>query len=135
MFSRLDPSARALLTLAEQECRNAGHYYVGTEHLLLAMAIAPSDDVADDFAASGIQPWEVKEALRATMDPVTDHPWDGVLLTPRTQRVLAVALQAAAPGPVTPRHLLQAILDDGGGVAARVLRRLMAQRAAARSGA
>ncbi len=134
MFSHLDPSARALLTLAEQECRNAGHYYVGTEHLLLAMAIAPSADIAEYFAASGIQPWEVKEALRVTMDPVTEHPWEGILLTPRTQRVLAVAAQAAAPGPVTPRHLLDAIVEDGGGLAARVLRRLISERSAARSG-
>lgn len=123
MFSRFGPEARAVITLAEQECRNASHYYLGTEHLLLAMVIAPPSDVAAYFKQAAIEPWQVKRALRAAMDPASEHPWEGVIVTPRTQRIFEMAT-AAAPHSVEPLHLLAAILADGGGVAARVLAKL-----------
>jgi ATP-dependent Clp protease ATP-binding subunit ClpC len=120
MFSRFSPAARAVLTLAEQECRNASHYYLGTEHLLLAMAIAPSPDVAAYFASLGIEPWQVKQVLRKAMEGASEHPWDGVILTPRVQRICAMAGEMNSQ-PVQPIDLLEAIVADGGGVAARVL--------------
>ena len=133
MFSRFSPSARAVVTLAEQECRNASQYYLGTEHLLLAMAIAPPPDVAGYFAGVGIEPWQVKRALRAAMDGPSEHPWEGVILTPRVQRICALASQSTSDF-VEPIQLLEAILADGGGVAARVLAQLQANTPASRPG-
>ena len=37
LFSNLNLAARRVLRLAEQECRNHSHYYVGAEHLLVAL--------------------------------------------------------------------------------------------------
>jgi ATP-dependent Clp protease ATP-binding subunit ClpC len=128
MFSRFSPAARAVLTLAEQECRNASHYYLGTEHLLLAMAIAPPPDVAAYFASLGIEPWQVKQVLRKAMDGASEHPWDGVILTPRVRRICAMASEKNSQ-PVQPVDLLEAIVADGGGVAARVLATLRADAA------
>ncbi len=133
MFSRFGPAARAVVTLAEQECRNASQYYLGTEHLLLAMAIAPPPDIAAFFACVGVEPWQVKRALRETMDGALDHPWEGVIVTPRVQHICELAAQAA-PEFVQPMHLLEAILTDGGGVAARVMRRITANAPATRPG-
>ena len=125
MFSRFSPAARAVITLAEQECRNASHYYLGTEHLLLAMAIAPPPDVAAYFASKGVEPWRVKRALREAVAPADEHPWEGIIVTPRVQRVLTLALNAKTEGDVVqPIDVLQAILADGGGVAARVMDQL-----------
>jgi ATP-dependent Clp protease ATP-binding subunit ClpC len=131
MFSRFSPQARAVVTLAEQECRNASHYYLGTEHLLLAMAIAPPPDVAGYFAAAGIEPWQVKRALREAMDGASEHAWEGVILTPRVQRICALASERTTD-LVEPLHLLEAIVADGGGVAARVLGKLQAGAPASR---
>ena len=89
MFSHFSPSAQALLHLAEQECRNASHYYLGTEHLLLAMAIAPPPDVVAYFNERGIEPWQVKRSVRSLMDPPAEHPWEGVVITPRALRIFA----------------------------------------------
>lgn len=127
MFSHFSPAARAVITLAEQECRNASHYYLGTEHLLLAMAIAPPHDVAAYFAGIGVEPWQVKRALREALDPASDHPWEGVILTPRVQRILSSVAAVASTDLVQPVNLLEAILQDGGGVAARVLAQLTAR--------
>ncbi len=127
MFSRFSPAARAVITLAEQECRNASHYYLGTEHLLLAMAIAPPPDIVAYFAGKGLEPWAVKRALRDAMAPPDERFWDGIIVTPRAQRIFSLALQSAAAGQaIEPLDLLQAIVTDGGGVAARVLEQLTA---------
>lgn len=126
MFSQFGSAARAVVTLAEQECRNASHYYLGTEHLLLSMAIATPPDVKEFFINGGLEPWQVKWACRASMEPASDHPWEGVIVTPRVRRIIA---QAAAQKPgalVEPIDLLNAIVEDGGGVAARVLASLTA---------
>ena len=125
MFSRFDPAARAVVTLAEQECRNASHYYLGTEHLLLSMAIVTPKDIAEYFAQAGLEPWQVKWACRASMEQASDHPWEGVIVTPRVRNVFERASRKAN-GLVTPRDLLDAIVEDGGGVAARVLASLTA---------
>jgi ATP-dependent Clp protease ATP-binding subunit ClpA len=128
MFSRFSPAARAVLTLAEQECRNASHYYLGTEHLLLAMAIAPPPDVAAYFSSLGIEPWQVKQVLRKAMDGASEHPWDGVILTPRVQHICAMAAEKNSK-TVQPIDLLDAIIADGGGVAARAIAMLRADEA------
>jgi ATP-dependent Clp protease ATP-binding subunit ClpA len=130
MFSQFGPSARAVVTLAEQECRNASHYYLGTEHLLLAMAIATPSDVAEYFARAGLESWQVKWACRASMDPASDHPWDGVILTPRVVRIFARAAAAAGERRVAPIDILESILEDGGGVAARVIQSLTSREQA-----
>ena len=123
MFSHFSPAAQAVVHLAEQECRNADHYYLGTEHLLLAMAIAPPADVGQRFAQLGVEPWEVKRALRSEMDLPAEHPWEGVVITPRVLKIFAKASEDAEKrsARVEPADLLRAIIDDGAGVAARTL--------------
>lgn len=122
MFSRFSPAAQAVVHLAEQECRNASHYYLGTEHLLLAMAIAPPRDALEYFESIGAAPWEIKRALRVAMDPPAEHPWEGIVITPRVHKIFEdAAAGKAGDERVEPGDLLRAIAADGGGVAARVL--------------
>ena len=131
MFSRFNPAARAVITLAEQECRNASHYYLGTEHLLLAMAIDPPGDIAAELSRLALEPWLVKRALREAMEPAGDHPWEGIIITPRVQRIFAAASSAVPQGElVQPIDVLRAIVAEGGGLAARVLEQLTAPQAA-----
>lgn len=126
IFARFDPAARAVVTLAEQECRNASHYYLGTEHLLLSMAIMTPADIGERFRRDGLEPWQVKWACRASMEPASDHPWEGIIVTPRVRRICELAQAKKGDGSVTPLDLLDAIVEDGGGVGARVLASLAA---------
>jgi ATP-dependent Clp protease ATP-binding subunit ClpA len=122
VFSQFSQAAQAVVHLAEQECRNASHYYLGTEHLLLAMAIAPPPDVLEYFRAIGAQPWEIKGALRVAMEPPSEHPWEGIIITPRVRRLFdELTSTHAGDARIEPVDLLNAIVTDGGGVAARVL--------------
>jgi len=129
MFSHFSPAAQALVHLAEQECRNASHYYLGTEHLLLAMAIAPADDIASYFRDAGIEPWQVKRSVRSLMGPPAEHPWDGVVITPRVLRIFGSATAAAQQRGafVEPLDVLHGIIDDGRGIAASALARLASE--------
>jgi ATP-dependent Clp protease ATP-binding subunit ClpA len=133
MFSQFSSAASALVHLAEQECRNASHYYLGTEHLLLAMAIAPPPDVAAYFQGSGFQPWHVKRAVRALMDPPADHPWEGVVITPRVLRIFEAATARALERSalVEPLDILTGIIAESRGVAAQALRSLQSPTARA----
>src|SRR5579863_3248989 len=114
MFSQFGPAARAVVTLAEQECRNASHYFLGTEHLLLAMAIAQPPDVAELFKRIEVEPWQVKWACRASMDPAGDHPWEGVIVTPRVRRIFEDAVANRTGNTVAPIDILNAMIADGG---------------------
>jgi ATP-dependent Clp protease ATP-binding subunit ClpA len=131
MLSHFSQAAQTLVHLAEQECRNASHYYLGTEHLLLAMAISPTPDVAAYFQERNTEAWRVKQAVRALMNEPAEHPWEGVVITPRTLRVFASATTAArARGSlVEPADILNSIIEDGRGVAARALRSVASQTA------
>ncbi len=122
MFSHYGTAARAVIKLAEQECRNANHYFLGTEHILLAMAIDPTPDIAAFFRETNLDRYDVKRALFAAMGEPADHPWDGVLITPRVRKILdAACARCGGPQAIQPRDIVDAIVEDGGGVAARVL--------------
>jgi len=129
VFAHFSPAAQAVVHLAEQECRNASHYYLGTEHLLLAMAIAPPPDIAAYFQAARIEPWQVKRALRALMEPPAEHPWEGIVITPRVLRIFSAATSAAQTrsAAVEPIDVLRGILAEGNCVAARALAALAAR--------
>ncbi|MDQ2817609.1 MAG: hypothetical protein M3T49_05280 [Candidatus Eremiobacteraeota bacterium] len=132
MFSQFSPAARAVVTLAEQESRNASHYYLGTEHLLLAMVIAPSGDVAQHLEWLGLEPWQVKRALRDATGGTFEHSWEGIIVTERVKRIFRLATaRAQGAKRVEPMDLLHAIIADGRGLAARVLAGLGGPMAAA----
>jgi hypothetical protein len=60
------------------------------------------------------------------MEPASDHPWEGVIVTPRVRRIIARAAAQKPGALVEPIDILNAIVEDGGGVAARVLASLTA---------
>jgi hypothetical protein len=187
MFDSLDPAAREIFVQAQRQARELNHHYLGTEHVLLALALA-GGPVADLLAERGCRPADIRaeildyigegegrphrqpdellaglginlaevrrraeatfgsdavaEAVLRTRPrrrhlPVIHRWWPGcdrgtpcysALLgthwlgfAPRLKRVLQDAQTTAAPAQVTPRDLFVAILDEGGGVACRIL--------------
>ena len=57
----LDESTRRLLTDALEECAALAHRYVGTEHLVLAVARSTDETVTNLLAASGLRPESIRE--------------------------------------------------------------------------
>lgn len=121
MFNRFSLEAKHVLRAAEQACRNYNHYYVGVEHLLLALLEERDAAVDRRLSALGVQAAEVQAALRRALGTGDDRMWEGILVTPRLRTVFGLAEASAGCGKVEPFHLLDAISEEGGGLAAEIL--------------
>jgi ATP-dependent Clp protease ATP-binding subunit ClpA len=124
MFSRFSDASRRVLRAAEQECRNHNHYYVGVEHLLLALLECGDAAIEAKLAAAGIDVRSVHAELRRSLGTGDDRLWDGILITPRVRKVVRIAEGAVAAGnPIEPGDLYAAIEHEGGGLAFELLQR------------
>ncbi len=122
MFSRFNSASKRVLRAAEQECRNHNHYYVGVEHLLLGLLDEHDPAIEAALASSGIATGELSAVLRHRLNTNEERLWEGILVTPRARRVIALAEASAGDGAVEPQHLYHAIVAEGGGLAAELLR-------------
>ena len=112
-----------MLRAAEQECRNHNHYYVGVEHLLVALLEEQDSGVAERLRAENMDVSEVHAEVRRALGTGEDRMWEGILVTPRVRKVVALAEEQAGERAVEPADLLDAILLEGGSLAAEILRR------------
>ncbi len=130
MFSKFNPAARRVLRVAEQECRNHSHYYVGAEHLLVALLEERDPSILGMLEAEGVDVREVHAEVRHALGTGEDHPWEGILLTPRVRKIVALAEQRAAQRELGPVDLFEALRAEGGSLAAEILRRAAARNTA-----
>jgi ATP-dependent Clp protease ATP-binding subunit ClpA len=118
-FNLIDDVAKRVLMLAEEEARLMRHNWIGTEHLLIALIRYGMSrhlhqlGVTLELARAG-----VFKAVPPKEVDVTE-----ITVTPRVRTLLGKAIMLAAPSgeKVRPHHLLLALVDDPGGIGARVL--------------
>lgn len=123
LFSKFNPAARRVLRIAEQECRNHSHYYVGAEHLLVALLEERDPSTLRALDADGIDVPEVHAEVRRALGTGEDRLWEGILITPRLRRIVALAEERAGEREVGPFELFEALRSEGGSSAAEILRR------------
>jgi type VI secretion system protein VasG len=123
LFAKFSPASGRVLRAAEQECRNHNHYYVGVEHLLVALLEEQDGDVLARLDAERIDVSEVHAEVRRSLGTGEDRSWEGILVTPRVRKIVALAEEQAGERAVDPADLLDAILAEGGSLAAEILRR------------
>jgi ATP-dependent Clp protease ATP-binding subunit ClpA len=130
VFSRFDAASRRVLRTAEQECRNHNHYYVGAEHLLEALLQEhdPAIIAALDEQRADVR--EVHAEVRRALGTGEDRVWEGILVTPRVRKIVALAEERAGDRELTPFDLFEALRREGGSLAADILRRSAARPAA-----
>jgi ATP-dependent Clp protease ATP-binding subunit ClpA len=123
VFTRFSPAAKRVLRLAEQECRNRNHYYVGVEHLMFALCAEPDAATSAELKARNVDCDALHAKLRKSLGTGEDRMWDGILVTPRVRAIVALAESAAGSGEaVEPVDLLRAIVEENGSTAAELLR-------------
>jgi ATP-dependent Clp protease ATP-binding subunit ClpA len=127
LFSRFDPASRRVLRVAEQECRNHSHYYVSTEHLLVALLEERDPDILRALDVDGIDVREVHAEVRRVMGTGDDRSWEGILVTPRVAKIIALAERRAGNRQVEPLDLFEALRMEGASMAAEILRRRAAR--------
>jgi ATP-dependent Clp protease ATP-binding subunit ClpA len=130
LFSKFSPASRRVLRLAEQECRNHSQYYIGAEHLLVALLEERDPDILSQLEASGIDVREAHAEVRRMLDTGEDRQWEGILVTPRVRKIVALAEKRAEHRDIAPIDLFEALRAEGGSLAAEILRRASPRNAA-----
>ena len=128
MFEKFTDKARKAMSLAQDEARNLGQMYVGTEHLLLAL-IKEADGIAAQALAKLDITYEetlatIREVTTAEPEPI---PGGHIPFTPRAKRVLEGAYRETMTHGQTyiaTEHLLLGIVAEGNGRAMDALRKM-----------
>lgn len=132
-LARFDARARRVLSLAHEEAHYYGHNYIGTEHMLLGLLGESQGIAARALDSLGVNLPAVRDVVRDMIGheehPTGDEPppppgW--IPYVPRLRKVLLLAAKEAqrlGHDHVGTEHLLLAIVREGEGVAAKILKR------------
>jgi Clp amino terminal domain, pathogenicity island component len=130
----LSEAATAVVGRAVDEARALGHRYLGTEHLLLALA--QDDGLAGaTLVRLGVSSESVREQIHRIIGPGHSAESATLGITPRTKRVLETARKEArrlGHRCADTEHVLLAV-GEGDAVAGQILRELGADPAAVRA--
>lgn len=136
MFGRFTERAQKVLILAQQEAREMGYPYVGTEHILLGLIGEGEGVAAKVLAALGIEADRVRQAVSQLVEAAKGQTVSEPVITPRSKRVLELSIDEARRMGVSyvgTEHLLLGLIREGEGVAARVLNAFGADQGKVRS--
>ena len=124
MIDNLGESGKLLLARAARISTELQHYYIGTEHLFLGVVELGDPEVRRAFAAQAVDIDEAAEAVRQCIGTGPEQGGGQMNFTPRGAKVMELAAGLAAEfhsSTVEAPHILIALLEEGGGVAARAL--------------
>jgi len=126
-FDRFTKRARRVLTLAQEEAQRLNHNYIGTEHLLLGLVREENGVAVRVLRDLGVNPKQIRERVERTVGRGQRAAFGKLSLTPRTKRVIELAVDEArrlGHHYIGTEHLLLGLVRAGEGVAVDVLRGL-----------
>ncbi len=124
-FGRFTERAQKALLYAQEEARGMGHNYVGTEHLLLGLLREEGGAAAKVLTGLGMELQKMREYIISLVGKGSFNFNEGFGYTPRTKRVMELSFYEArnlGHNYVGTEHLLLALIREGEGVAARILK-------------
>jgi len=122
MIGNFNEEAQTVLINAKKEMLELGHPYIGTEHLLLSILNSDSN-VSNRLNNYNLNYSNFKEELCRVVG-TTDKRSEHFLYTPLLRKVLENAVMDSKDnndGEVTLEHLFFSMLEEGEGIAIRVL--------------
>lgn len=122
MFNSFTEEARKILVEAKVEMKNLKHPYVGSEHLLLAI-LKGKNSVSKKLKEYGIDYKTFKDEL-INIVGIGSKENEFYLYTPLLKRVMENAMIDSREnnnGVVTIEHLFSSLIEEGEGVAIRIL--------------
>lgn len=123
MFSKFTEEARRILVGAKKEMADMCHPYVGSEHLILSILKDRKNDISKKLKNYGLTYEKFKnELIRVLGKSNSKSEW--FLYTPLLKRIIENAIidsRENNKGEVTVLHLFLAMLEEGEGVAIRVM--------------
>lgn len=125
-MNNFTPRAQEALGLARREADRLNHNFVGTEHVLLGLISLGRGVAVTVLQKLGIDLDRTREEVEKFVGRGPDQKIFGSIpYTPRVKRVMALAAKNAKSlhhTYVGTEHILLGLLEEGGGVAARVLK-------------
>ena len=128
MALRFSAGSQKVVLEAQEEARNFHHDYVGTEHLLLAMASCKGEMCAQILREANITPVKIKREIEKLVglgdNLLTSGP---IPFTPRAKNILERSFEEAlqtSSQTVETEHLLLSLTLEQEGLAAKILENL-----------
>jgi len=122
MFNSFEEEARKVLIVAKEEMKNLNHPYVSSEHLLLAI-LKGDNEITDKLSEYDLDYKTFKNEIIKVIGKGTKSN-EFFLYTPLLKRIIENASLDAKEnnnGTVTVNHLFSSLLEEGEGVAIRIL--------------
>jgi len=119
-------TAQGVFCQAKRRAMELGHSYLGSEHLLLALAQGTGTPAGAALNRAGATPAALRGAIEQTVGVGTPGRRLYQGLTPACCRVIGSAARACSRGggrKVSPEHLLLGVLEEGDCQALKLLRR------------
>ena len=128
MFEKFTDKARRVMNLAQDEARNLGRMFVGTEHLLLALIKEGEGIAAQALSSLDVTYDETIDTVRGlSKDDSEPTPGGHIPFTPRAKRVLENSYREMmnhGQTYIATEHLLLGIVSEGNGRAMEALGRM-----------
>jgi len=124
MFDRFTDGARKVVVVAQDEARKLGHSSIGSEHILLALALEEDGVAFDSLYKFQVTSTKVLEAIDALKDRGSTEFNGHIPFSPRAKKVLELSLREAltlAHSYIGTEHLLLGILRETNSTAAQIL--------------
>ncbi|ABR29904.1 Clp protease ClpX [Thermosipho melanesiensis] len=127
MFDRFSEESAEVFVTAQEEAKELGHSYVGTEHLLLAILKLNDKNLRKMLEGYGLTYSKVKNEVISVVGMGMRGFIMSPQMTPRAKRVTEIAYEEAksmGDEKIKPIHLLLGILREGEGIAVHILRKI-----------
>ena len=113
---------RDIQRIAEQESSRHMHFYIGVEHLFIAMTKLQNGMTNAVLEYVDIEPRFIRYSIRQEIGTGEDgRYWSGFRQSPRAQLVTDTAQKYAGIHTATEQHVLLAIIDEGDSIPTRIL--------------
>lgn len=127
MFDRFSERSAKVFVTAQEEAKDLGHSYVGTEHLLLAILKLNDKPLSTILERYGLTYARVKNEVISIVGLGMRGFIMSPQMTPRARKVTEIAFEEArisGSDKIDPEHLLLGILREGEGIAIHILKKL-----------
>ncbi len=122
-LGHFDESGLRVFRVAADEAKKYRHGWIGTEHLLLALAQLRDDALRAVLTANGLGIAAIRGAFETALAG-SQKSESGIFITPRVQRIMGIAEGFALHDGrrAGAEDLLLAMLEDGEGLAVGLIR-------------
>lgn len=130
MTQKFTQGAQNALINARSISSRLGHFYIGTEHILMGIMSSSDSIAAQMLSARGLDASTLEQKIRALSgqpSPQSSQPAaDGTTLeiTPLAIEIIENAVSLASPEPAATHHILMAIINADTCVAAKITEQL-----------